>query len=706
MNLSGTKLLKLEGFILKNYLFILIFILILSLTFRIYSIEYGYGSNHFSKIDEVDAYEYSLNMYYFSHQRVLFRNPGPWQNLFGYLLIKIFNSVKALYYFVALIGVLNTFLLFLMAKKIFSREIFFKKEENYKNNFSNKEKIGGNDKSKIIENNRSVNFESRSIIIGLISSFIYAIYPWPVKYSNSFWNPYFIIPIIIWFLIALYKFIYLNDEKQIKFLIFSSALMSFFHMLAVFCFKAFVLITFIKFIKFEILFPDYKNIHKDSYKKFRINLFYIFLGILFSFIIFIPFIYFDYKNNLMLIKNYLFFMFKNNISNEGYQFKWVFHPEVFKIFSNPIIVMTNEISRFVGSTFNEYKYFLNRSFLFYPIGFIFILPSFIIVLLSFYNFFKNIKISSFDRLSFFFIIFTGIIFFIFGFPHEERFTVIWVPILIFMVSKFLYYSIFESDSIFNIGLFNKISDKLFKIFKKDGKIIFTNIIILFFIINSLLAIYLNFQHYRQERYPDVKNTVRLIPSLIFYEKLKYYILNHYFINLEKDLYNQNVIKSKLPILTSRSINPSDYLHYFNYKMGYENWQKYSIFYYIDRKSAIPETYEKKEEDSKNIVFKSNDIIDNRKYFVYNYLINPKYKYYISDDFFWKKWNKKREELIKELIIRFININSNIITQNIDEANYILYFVDKKFFENNRNIFENYEKIGDFPQFIILVKRIR
>jgi len=98
-----------------------------------------------------------------------------------------------------------------------------------------------------------------------------------------------------------------------------------------------------------------------------------------------------------------------------------------------------------------------------------------------------------------------------------------------------------------------------------------------------LAIYLNFQHYRQERYPDVKNTVRLIPSLIFYEKLKYYILNHYFINLEKDLYNQNVIKSKLPILTSRSINPSDYLHYFDYKMGYENWQKYSIFYYIDRK---------------------------------------------------------------------------------------------------------------------------
>lgn len=709
---------KVRDYLIKREKILILFILIFGILIRIYSIELGYASNHFSKIDEVDAYEYGVNLFYFSHQRVLFRNPGPYQNLIVYLLIKVFNSVKALNYFMILVYIISFFLLRKLCFTFFS------------------------------------NFDSeKGKIIGLFSILFYSFSPWCVKYSNSFWNPYFVIPIITWFYISLYNFLYNGKEREIFGVILSLAIMPFFHMIVIFCVATLFILIILRIIK-----PDLFYSNLEQVPKLKFNLLYFIFAIFISIIIYLPMLYMDYKNDFFLIKNYLFFLFRNsdaltyakmldgiNFNSKG--FTYVFHPEVFKIFSNPIIVMTNEISRFTGHTFNEYKYFLNRAFLFYPIGFLFILPSFILVLVSYYYFFKdfflflrrnkiksnenknkrnyknikNITINEFDKnildkdikIKVFIssIILINIILFILsGFPHEERFTVIWFPLLIIIISNFLYDTFFENKINFNflINFIQNVKNKTKSLkFKNilEAKIKYINFVFIsLFLFNLLTGIYLNFQHYRTERTPSVNSLTRLVPSLIFYEKVKYSIFNHYFIYIEKENERERLLKMNIPYVPIRSIIPEDYIHYFDKIFVKDRWKSFSFFYF---NQIINENvnFNLKEnfEDNKNYEYEN---LTGKPYFLIKYLKNPKYKYYLSKDYLWLNWNLNREVIILDLLKRFININSDLITDDKDKADFIIYFVTKKYYIKQKDIFNYFDKIGEFADFYILCEKVR
>ncbi|MCX8058977.1 MAG: hypothetical protein N3A58_06145 [Spirochaetes bacterium] len=726
---------RFRKFSIKKEKILLVFILFLGILLRVYSIEYGYASNHFSKIDEVDAIEYAMNLYYFSHQKVLFRNPGPWQNLIAFLLIKIFNTVKALNYFMIFVYILSFFLIRKLCFILFGDNKEDNLEKN-KNNFSELEKAK---------------------IISLISLIFYSFSPWCVKYTNSYWNPYFVIPIITWFFIDFYKWFYKGNEKSIFGIILSLAIMPFFHMIVIYCIGAFLIFVVLRLFKLKYFLESL-----SSNIKLKFNLYYIILGLLIVFVLYFPMLYFDSKNDFFLIKNYFFFLFKNSeainysrildsidIGKKG--FKYVFHPEVFKIFSNPIIVMTNEISRFTGHTFNEYKYFLNRSFIYFIFGFLFIIPSFIFVLFSYYYFIKdfikiwksknnlkqkdtinsnsiNIAINEKDKIDSitvtkffigFFILTSGFLFFISGFPHEERFTVIWFPLLIIINSLFLYEIVFEEKI-----KFNKIKNNLSILLSKNKLLAFNNftsinknkneeenknsdinlkgkikfIFIFLFLFNILVGIYINFQHYRTERYPSVNKLVRLIPSPIFYEKVKYAIFNHYFYQIEKTYREENILKSKFFLLPVRSIIPDDYIYYFDKILVKRMWKPFSIYYLL-----VSERFDKYIKEDKEM---KDENITGKIYFLKNYLLNPKIKYFISSEFIFLNWNKTREDIIIDLIGRYININSNLIVKEKEEANYIIYFVNKKYYKDYYKNFENFDKLMEFPDFYLLAYKAK
>jgi len=66
-------------------------------------------------------------------------------------------------------------------------------------------------------------------------------------------------------------------------------------------------------------------------------------------------------------------------------------------------------------------------------------------------------------------------------------------------------------------------------------------------------------------------------------------------------------------------------------------------------------------------------------------------------------NKNRQSQILSLIKRFINFNSNIITDKVENANYIMYFIDKDFFEENSKDINKAIKIGELSNCYILLE---
>lgn len=155
----------------QNYKVFLLIVLAIGFTLRLYAVVVGLGSNHYSKIDELEAYIWGQQLRYYGHPRFFTYIPGPYLSLIAFLLVKFFNTVKSLYYFWVFLGTLSIYLVFWLSKKIFSynclgEEYAIKKE------------------SKLVE---------YPIFLSILISLIFAVFPWSIKYTVSYWNPHFII---------------------------------------------------------------------------------------------------------------------------------------------------------------------------------------------------------------------------------------------------------------------------------------------------------------------------------------------------------------------------------------------------------------------------------------------------------------------------------------------------------------------------------
>lgn len=625
-----------------NRKFIIIIILSIALAIRLYAIFFGYGANHYSKVDELEAYQFGMNLYYFSNARIFGAYlPGPWQSLIVWVLIKLTNTVYSLYVLFAIIGTWTTYLIYWLSKKVL-------KYSSFKNKY---------DKKYIIN------------LVGLFSALFYAIMPWPVKFSVSFWNPHFFIPFITLFLGYFADVIYESNSKSILPAIFLLAVLPFFHMEIVYA-----LIPIILFIVLRYKKPDFLLISKSDINdkvKYSLNIKYLFYGIVLSILIYIPFLYFDWKNNFYILGHY--------IKGSGSFYK--FRPETFKIFSNIIIVMTDEISRFIGHNFNQYKYFLNRAFGHYIVGFLFILPSFIIVLFTYIRFFKSFIKDKIKLFIGYWIISTAFFHVLSGMPHELRYTIIWFPFLILIINYEIVFFLFVKDKNetnnskkFDLNNNNKNNDNINKYKIVNLKAInYKKLITFLYIFTLATGFYLNLTHFYQERYPNYKNTTRLIPSLIVYEKVKKILLKDYFeSNIDQSLIKNNNDK-KLNynyLLYSNFIKKSisKFLHYFNLKIVNKR-KTFSLYYYFPLLQNKPYILNFKNDTSNEIKnFKNLNFSDS-------------FTYYLSTEFLFLKFSKSRQKQILNLISRFINSNINLIVNDYKKAKFFVYFIDKKYLKN-------------------------
>lgn len=591
----------------KNYKIFLLIILFIGFFLRFYAVFVGLGSNHYSKIDELEAYIWGQQLRYYGHPRFFTYIPGPYLSLIAYLLVNIFNTVNALYYFWVILGTLSIYLVFWLSKKIFS--------------------FNSSQDDKIKEKNR-LNIEYPNFL-SLLITLIFAVFPWSIKYTVSFWNPHFIIILSTLMLGYLFDILTKDKSKNIFGFVLSIALMPFFHMIMIYAIPVILLMIIFK-----------KRIKKLNYP-------YLIFGLLISILIWIPFFIFDKNANFFILNSYI-----NN--NSVLKFK----PETLKMIINPLLIVTLDISRFIGHYFFEYKNFLDRAYGIFIIGLIPVLVSIFLAIYSFFISIKSFSIKNFIKdkinpINYILIFMVGVLFFhLLSLQiHEDRYTVIFfaVPYII------LGYSWYD-----------------FIIKYKERKTKFKKLILICIIVCIVLAPYISLSHFYQERYSNFDDKVRLIPSLIYYEKIKYFII--------KDYFSIQGIDEK----------PENFIHFINYDITTQLLKNHSLFNYKflqDLFSLEIKDYEKRK-------------------LIYDQLNNSYIKYCFSYDNLYLEKDGKRQKQIIQCIERFVNINTSLIEDlsNIQNAsnnkNIKIYFL--KFYTKNSKLPENSIILGKYSN-LILVK---
>ncbi len=608
----------------KNYKVILIVIILLGFFLRFYSVNIGFGANHYSKIDELEAYEWAQQLKYYGHPRFFTYIPGPYLTLLAFLLIRIFNTVKALYYFWVLLGTFSIYLIFWLSKKLF-----------YCNKANDNLSVEGfSDEGNVNLKNDNFKIEYPNSL-SLIITLIYAFYPWSIKYTISYWNPHFIIILSTLMLGYLFDILKEKNSKKIASLIIVISLMPFFHMIIIFTIPVILILILIKI------------------KKVKLNFLYFFVGIIISILIWTPFFIFDKNNNFYILNSYL--------NHESF---YIFHPETFKILVNPLLIITVDISRFIGHYFFEYKYFLDMAYGFYPIG---LIPVFLSIILAIYSFIKAFKHFSIKKITkdnlnpitflLFFVI--GILFFhlLSLQVHEDRYTVIFFAVP-FIILGYSFYELLTNEN-------RNPKSKNFKL----GKIL-----VIFFIICILIAPYISISHFYQERYPNFDNKIRLVPSLIYYEQIKSFLI--------QDLFSELNIKD----------NVKDYIHFIDKDKVIQNLKYHSLLNYNFSDILLK--------------FDKNGIKQN----ILQKIGNSNIKYFISMDNIYIEKDKARQIQIINCIKRFINENFNLIIDNdklnsftkdnnADRAKYKIYKLS--FYPKDSKLPDDSKVIGVLPNAILI-----
>ncbi len=590
----------------KNYKIFLTIILSVGFFLRFYAVFIGLGSNHYSKIDELEAYIWGQQLRYYGHPRFFTYIPGPYLSLIAYLLVNIFNTVNALYYFWVILGTLSIYLVFWLSKKIFS--------------------FNSSQDDKIKEKNR-LNIEYPNIL-SLLIALIFAVFPWSIKYTVSYWNPHFMIILSTLMLGYLFDILTKDKSKNIFGLALTIAIMPFFHMIIIYAIPVILLMVIFK-----------KRITK-------LNYLYLFFGLVFSIIIWLPFFIFDKNTNFFILNSYIH-------NNSVIKFK----PETLKIIINPLLIVTLDISRFIGHYFFEYTNFLDRAYGFFIIGLIPVLTSGFLAIYSFYISFKSFSIKNFIKekinpINYILIYMLGVLFFhlLSLQVHEDRYTVIFfsVPYII------LGYSWYQLLFSFNIK-----------------KTIFKRFLLICILICIILAPYITLSHFCQERYPNFGDKIRLIPSLIYYEKIKYFIIKDYF---------------SIQGITEK---PENFIHFINYDKTTQLLKNHSLFNYKFLQDLF--RLEIKDYEKRKLI---NDQLN-----------NSEIKYCFTYDNLYIEKDGKRQKQIIQCIERFINTNTSLIEdisnlENIsNNKNIKIYFL--KFYSNNSKIPEKSIILGKYSNFILV-----
>ncbi|MBI4979369.1 MAG: hypothetical protein HZC28_17970 [Spirochaetes bacterium] len=405
-------------------------IILLAVVLRAVRVFWGLGACPFTLIDETDAYIFSFNLFHFSHASFFTKLPGPFENLAGFLSVHAFGSVAGMYILSFLLQILTLILLYLFLKKIADGTI---------------------------------------VRIGLL---VYAVHPWAVGYGSSFWNPYFIIPLITGALILMLDIFDTKRSWKIVPFIFLFGCMPFFHGISLFAGVAVVLLCII-------------------YRP-RLHWQWLAAGVLAAAALYIPFIYFDAQKGYMIIGGY-FHQAKTAVQ---------FTVESLKGLTNPFIVLFPDGSRFVGHTMTQYTEFAKRFFLHPSVVIIGVVPYALAAIYGCYLFCRRAFVmkSRVDQLLLFFAIFTSALFLLTFRPNEERYMVIIWPILFYMLALGI------------AGAFQRWRAPWLR-----GVFIFM----------LVFAAYMSVAVIAYQRNPNNGSAYRIVPSLMYFEKIEDTILRHY-----------------------------------------------------------------------------------------------------------------------------------------------------------------------------------
>jgi 4-amino-4-deoxy-L-arabinose transferase-like glycosyltransferase len=594
----------------KNYKIFLLIAVLIGFILRFYAVFVGLGSNHYSKIDELEAYIWGQQLRYYGHPRFFTYIPGPYLSLIAFLLIKFFNTVKSLYYFWVFCGTLSIYLVFWLSKKIFSHNF-------HATNLINKE---------------NKNLIEYPIFLSILIALLFAIFPWSIKYTVSYWNPHFIIIFSTLLLGYLFDVLTKEKSKNIFGLILTVAVMPFFHMIIIYAVPVIFLMIIIR-----------KRILKLNYP-------YLILGLFISILIWIPFFIFDKNTNFFILNSYLHHESVLNI-----------RPETLKMIVNPILITTLDISRFTGHYFFEYKYFLDRAYGLFFIGLIPVICSIIIAIYSFIISFKYFSFKLFNKdninpITYLLLFMVGTLFFhlLSLQVHEDRYTVIFFAIPYIILGYGWYKILFNSKS------------------KRTNLLMILSILVL---ICLILAPYITISHFYQERYPNFENKVRLIPSLIYYEKIKYFVIKDFF-------QTQNILD-----------DPKSYINFID----------------LDRKTDLPKFHSLFDYESIKKLFRLNENKNSFKKEISSKLYNTDLRYIFSLDNIYIEKDPVRQKQIIKCIERFINTNTNLIADEKDleklKKNNI-QIIYLKFYSDKSQIPDNFTIIGKLPNAFLVKTTIK
>ncbi len=402
---------------------------------RSYWLAMGLGAGHFSFHDELQAYQFAEQLRYYSHARIgKSFLPGPWQNVLVALAIKSFNFVRpellGLYIFPLLGGLASSLALYLALRRW-----------------------------------------SGDARVGLCGAFLMGVSPWGLQFSYTFWNPYPVILLMTLALYCLHDVIHTPRSKELFPLIFLSAIMPFFHMMAIFAsLGMFVLLVYQR-------------------KTLRLHIPLLSAGGICALFFYVPFVIFDAQNNFQIIRAY----FQSDVT--------AWKAEALKVISNHLIALSHEVSRLVGYNWRSYAAFLERYYGSYWLALLFMVPSFLLALSAWYRFLRCVwqQAGGTERKLFIYTAVTLGSFLLTLQAHELRYLNVTWCILVYVLAT-------------GIISWWDVQQKLAPV-----KRLVLRLLAVIYVGNTIyLALIL--PHYF--RYPHVGTDYRLIPSLLFFEQVE------------------------------------------------------------------------------------------------------------------------------------------------------------------------------------------
>lgn len=316
------------------------------------------GEVMYTFIDEVDAWQWSWNLLYYSHATFGTYLPGPWQNILGFILLKLGGTWGFTIFWLAL-GTAQIPLTAWLLRK----------------------------------------FASPAVASAAALSM--AILPFSVRYTASFWNPHFIIPLVTLFLGLLFHLAENPRSRWVAAFVMIYALMPFFHFVSAFTVPGALLALWVL--------------------KVRPNWRWVALGFVGAVALYFPFAYMDSHHGFFISRGWFHF------AGSGEP-----RVEALKALTNPFVVLFSEPSRFWGYNFVNYRETARAWFGHEIVLWVLVFPSILVTLFGFWvtiqslrKYWKSPRIKALVI----WVSLPTVLFILTRRPHDERYVVIFWPLL-------------------------------------------------------------------------------------------------------------------------------------------------------------------------------------------------------------------------------------------------------------------------------------